>query len=108
MVTRVGRYYRALFKGHQWVTHGDHLLTTIFNMVVEAVIQHWITLIAGEEEGLDSFGRAIQCLVAFLYADDSLLEFPRPSMPQVALDVPIGLFDRVDLQKKLDKTVGMV
>ena len=38
MVDRAGRYYGTPFKGCQGVTQGGPIYTTIFNMVVDAVI----------------------------------------------------------------------
>ena len=38
MVARAGRYYGTPFNRHQGVTQGYTLSTTIFNMVVDAVI----------------------------------------------------------------------
>ena len=60
MVTRTGSYYSTLFKGHRGVTKGDTISPTIFNMVVDSVICHWVTLVAGEEAGPDGFGQAFQ------------------------------------------------
>ena len=47
MVARVGNYYGTLFKGHRWVTQGDPLSPTIFNIVVDEVIRHWIKFMVG-------------------------------------------------------------
>ena len=47
MVARAGRYYGTPFKGHQGFTQGVPLSPTIFNMVVDAVISHRVTLVAG-------------------------------------------------------------
>ena len=47
MVARVGRYYGTPFKGPQGVTQGGPLSPTIFNMVVDAVINNWVTLVVG-------------------------------------------------------------
>ena len=44
MVARAGGYYRTGFKGARGVTQGDPLSTTIFNVVVDAVVCHWVTL----------------------------------------------------------------
>ena len=48
MVALTGQYYGAPFQGSHRVTHGDPLHPTIFNMVVDAVIRNWATLVAGE------------------------------------------------------------
>ena len=42
MVTRAGGYYIEAFKGARRVTQDDHLSPTIFNVVVDAVVRHWI------------------------------------------------------------------
>ena len=77
-------------------------------MVVDAVIFHRVTLVTGEETGPDGFGRAIQWLAVFFYADDGLLASTRLHRIQGALDVLIGMFCRVVLQTNINKTVGIV
>ena len=42
MVARVGGYYNKTFKGERGVTQGDQLSPTIFNVVVDAVVRHWV------------------------------------------------------------------
>ena len=42
MVARVGGYYRTAFRGERRVTQGDPLSPAIFNVVVDAVIRHWV------------------------------------------------------------------
>ena len=44
MAARVGRYYRAAFKGDRVVAQGDPLSPTIFNLVVDAVVIHLLTV----------------------------------------------------------------
>ena len=46
MVTRAGGYYRAPFRGELGVTQGDPLLPTIYNVVLDAVVHHWESLVA--------------------------------------------------------------
>ena len=43
-VARAGGYYEEYFKGAQGVTQGDPLSPTIFNVVVDAVVRHWVTM----------------------------------------------------------------
>ena len=42
MVARAGGYYRTLFRGEKGVTQGNPLSPTIFNVVVDAVVRHWV------------------------------------------------------------------
>ena len=41
MVARVGGYYGMGFKGFRGVIQGGPIYITIFNVVVDAVVQHW-------------------------------------------------------------------
>ena len=45
MVARAGGYFGTGFKGEMGVTQGDPLSPTIFNVVVDAVVRHWVTLV---------------------------------------------------------------
>ena len=42
MAARVGGNYGAAFKGARGVTQGDPLSPTIFNVVLDAVVRHWL------------------------------------------------------------------
>ena len=42
MVARAGGYYGKAFRGERLVTQGDPLSPTIFNVVVDAVVRHWV------------------------------------------------------------------
>ena len=44
MVARAGGYYKEAFKGARGVTHGDPLSPIIFNVVVDVVVRHWVTM----------------------------------------------------------------
>ena len=50
MVARAGGYYGTGFKGAKGVTQGDPLSPTIFNVVVYAVVRHWVTLSVEDAE----------------------------------------------------------
>ena len=42
MAARSGGYYGTAFKGDRGVTQGDPLSPTLFNVVVDAVVRHWL------------------------------------------------------------------
>ena len=56
----------------------------------------------------DGVGKGVQCLASLFYADDSLFASPRLARIQAALDVLMGIFDRVGLQTNIYKMVIMV
>ena len=58
MAARAGGYYGAAFKGARGVTQGYPLSPTIFNVVVDAVVQHWLEGLrtAKEEKGAKGWG----------------------------------------------------
>ena len=57
MVARAGSYYRKGFKGKRGVTQGDPLSPTIFNVVLDAVVRHWLTIAVKEAEKRGERGR---------------------------------------------------
>ena len=50
MVARAGSYYGKGFKGGRGVTQGYPLSPTIFNVVADAVVRHWLTIAVKEAE----------------------------------------------------------
>ena len=50
MVARAGGYYGKAFKGERGVAQGDLLSPTIFNVVVDAVVRHWVNGLVDEAE----------------------------------------------------------
>ena len=45
MMGRAGGYYGTAFQGARGVTLGDPLYPTIFNVVVDAVVHNWVTVV---------------------------------------------------------------
>ena len=50
MMARVGGYYDAPFREERGVTQGDPLSPTIFNVVVDAVVCNWGSMLVAERE----------------------------------------------------------
>ena len=65
------------FKVQSNVTQGDPLSPTIFNMVLDVVLRHWVSVVEAIEEAEDTvtegFVWYIQRLVAYFYENYVLL-----------------------------------
>ena len=107
MVARAGSYYGKGFKGGRGVTQGDPLSPTIFNVVVDAVVRHWLTITVKEAEKRGERGREVRHQVALFYADDGMLVSSNPQCLQWDFTQLVGLFDRVGLKTNCKKTVSM-
>ena len=108
MVARAVGYYGAAFKGDQGVTQEDSLSPTIFNVVVYAVVCHWVAVVvegAGERGERGQKGRHQNAL---FYTDDGMVASSDPRWIQDAFITLVGLFDRVVLRTNVGKTFVMV
>ena len=56
MVARAGRYFGLLFKGYRGVIEGNSLLPTLYNVVMDAVIRYWVTVVAPTKEVMEELG----------------------------------------------------
>ena len=77
MVAKSGIYFGYPFKVQSGMTQGYLLSPTIFNVVVDAVLRHWVTVLTAEEgteapdiEGLDS--KFNGCQHIYILTNDSL------------------------------------
>ena len=57
MVAKAGGYYRAALKGAMGVTQVYPLSPTIFNVVVDALVRHWFTVMV---ESVEEWSRCVQ------------------------------------------------
>ena len=76
-------------------TQGDPMYPTIFNVVVDTVICHWATVVAGEKVGPEGFGRALQKLTMIFYMDGGILASTQPSRIKEALYATSSRFWRL-------------
>ena len=53
MVTRAGLYFGLPFKGYRGVTQGYLLPPGLFNVVVNTVIHHWVSVVVTTADGLE-------------------------------------------------------
>ena len=108
MVAKARFYYGSAFKGSRGATQEDPLSPIIFNVVVDVVVQHWVTLMvesAEERIGRRQEGRH---QISLLCVDDGIVALLDPRWLQGARSTLVGLFDRVVLKTKVSKTVKML
>ena len=107
MVTKAGGCYAPPFNGYRSVTHGYHLFPMIFNVVVDAFIQHWVTVVVPTEVSVEVLGALVQYFAAYFYVDNRLVMSPWMEMLQRLFDVLINLFYWVGLRKNVRNMVSM-
>ena len=108
LVARASGYYGTAFQRARGVTQGDPLSPTIFNVVVDAVVKHWVTVVVegGEERG--ERGQEGRHQAVLFYADNGMVALLDPCWLQGTFNSLVGLFDRVGLQTNVRKAVNMV
>ena len=73
-----GRVLRVRLKVARGVTQGDPLSPTIFNVVVDAVVRHWVTMALDEAEKRGERGKECRHQAALFYADEGMLSLSDP------------------------------
>ena len=97
MVDRAGGKYREKFQGFWGVAQGEPIPPIIFNVMVDTVMCHRISMVVGDIRRQDGWWREVLCHSIFFYADDVLIASADPVWLQGAFDTLAGLFDRVGL-----------
>ena len=82
MVARAVGYYGTSFKGGRGVTQGNPLSPTIFTVVVDAVVRHWVTLAVTEAETRGERGQEGRHQAALFYADNGMVALYDPQWLQ--------------------------
>ena len=73
MVARAGGYFGLLFKGYLGMNQSDPMSPTLLNVVVDAIICHWVAVEAPTEDGMEGLFLLIQDLAAYFYANNGIL-----------------------------------
>ena len=79
MVERAGGYYGKGFKGGRGMTQGEPMSPTILNVVVDAVVRHWVTIAVTEAETRRERGREVRHRPPYSMRMTSCLRRPTPS-----------------------------
>ena len=90
------------------MTQENPLSPTIFNEMVDTVVRHWISLVAGGTGGQDGWGRAVLHCAAFFYMDDGLVASTDPVWLQGLFDTLERAFNRVGLWKNVGKAIRLL
>lgn len=51
MAAKTGGYFVLPFQGYRGLTQGNTLYPTMFNVVMDSVIRHWVTVVEPTEAG---------------------------------------------------------
>ena len=79
MVEWAGGYYGTDFKGERGVTQGEQLSPTIFNMVVDAVVRHWVQGVVEEAEAQGELGQEGRHHGELFYANSGMVASSDPT-----------------------------
>ena len=90
------------------MTQGDPLSPTIFNVVVYALVRHWVTMALAESEKRGERGNESRHHAALFYADTGMVASSDPRWLQWAFDTLVRIFKKVGLQNNVGKAVSMV
>ena len=73
---------------------------TLFNVFVDFMICHWVTIVGYPQEGAgqEGLGTTIQTLSALFCANDDFVVFPESDRLQGVFDALKSLFGRVGLR----------
>jgi len=74
IVARQGGFYRDPFRATcGGVTQGNIIFPTIFNVVVDAIVQYWLSLVIDDSSEVDGLGMMVQEWLVLFYVDDGLI-----------------------------------
>ena len=75
------------------MTQGDPMSPTIFNVVVDAVIRHWVHGIMEEAEAQGETGREGRHQPTLFYANDGMVTLSDPAWLQGAFTALVGCWE---------------
>ena len=90
------------------MTQGNPLSPTIFNVVVDVVVRHWVTMALDEAEKRGDRGKEGRHKSSLFYADDDMVASSDPRWLQWAFNSLVSLFERVGLRTNVVNPVSMV
>ena len=107
MVAKANGYFGPPFKGYHGINQGEPLSPTLFNLVMDAVIHHWVTVVAPTVDGLEVWDLSLGELVSYFYANNGLVVSTQPERRHRAVYALTGIFVWVILRTNMMKTLSM-
>ena len=109
VVARQSGYHGPAFKAGRGLTQGGIVSPRFFNILLDAVIRHWLSLVLDNNGDLvhDGMGDNVAERLALFYADDGYISAVDQAWLQQATDILVGLFRRAGLQANASKTKAM-
>ena len=93
VVTRQNGFHGPQLRATRRTTKGGLSSPTLFNVAVESVFHHWISLTEEEKSAIhDGFGMVVEISRYMFYADDGLIGSRDPEWLQGGINILIGLF----------------
>ena len=108
MVAKAGVYYGLASQVFKGVTQGGALSPTIFNVVVDAVVRHWVEVMVEGADNQGGSGQEGRHQNSLFYADEGMVASSDTSWIQGVFITLVGLFDRVGLNTNIRKTFLLV
>ena len=106
-VVRQNDYFGDPLRPTRGVTQGDIVSPTVFNIVVDAIVRHWLALTVDDGSETNGRGVSVRELLVLFYADDGLIASRNPEWLEWALNELSRLFESVGLKTNLEKTKAM-
>jgi hypothetical protein len=107
VVAKQGGNFGVALPAMRGVAQGDTVSPTIFNIVVDAIIRHWLNLILDDGSEVIGFCQTVREQLVLFYADDRLLASRNQLWLQMALSCLCELFERVGLRMNMKKMKTM-
>ena len=97
VVTQHNSFCGPQFRETRGMTKGGLALTTLFNVAVDSVICHWLSLTVEENSAThDGIGMVVGRCIGMFYADDSMIRSRDPEWLQGSINFLVLLLRRVD------------
>ena len=108
VVTRKNGYRGPQFRVTCRTTQGGLTSPTLFNVAVDRMVRHWLSTKVEDNAVInDSLGHVVGRSLGVFYTNDDILGSQDQECIQVEINVSIGMFHRIGLLAKADKSKTM-